>query len=178
MGEHPACEAYPTLLEEQARHQHARWLGAERSWKTKTSSLTRQALLPRSSFEPTSVCPTYLFFLELLLLLYYSDSLSIESHSLTSNLSRKNTKTVYSIQRTIRRVAIIHNQVGKITGWVTGFFNPSFGLHNNKKWPYSALKVLQTPLISFKIRVGVVEKKSRMEQISSHTWTVGLKVKG
>ena len=97
------------------------------------TSLTPRTLR-RSSYEPT--VPYVPFFLRAII-----DSQSIESHSLTWNVSRKNTKSVYSIRRTVRRVAI-HNPVGEKKRSETGFFNPSFRLH--KKWPSTNVDPFET----------------------------------
>ena len=87
-GERPACEAHTTLLEGEARHQHACVVGCS-CWKMKNSYVTPRALR-QISFEPTSARPTYPCFLKLLLY-YSSNSQSFESHSLIrrSNVSRK-----------------------------------------------------------------------------------------
>ena len=90
---------------EEAKHEHVCVVGRS-CWKIKPSLPPRPSR--RSSFEPTSACPTCPFFCGAI----YCQS--IESPSHTSNVSRKNKKNVYSIRRTIRRVAI-DNLVGKIT---------------------------------------------------------------
>ena len=86
------------------------WLGAP-------AAARRRPLSPHEHYsEPVSdrLPPTLPFF---------HGATAVKLHSLTSNAPRKNTKTVHSIRRTIRRVAI-HNPVGKIT-----HRKPAFSIH-------------------------------------------------
>ena len=103
-GERPACEAHTSLLEEEARHQHVcGW-----AQLLEDEDLSYPTSISGEQFRTDFRLPYVPFFLGAV------DSQSIGSHSLTSNVSRKNTKTACSIRRTIKRVAI-HNPVGKIT---------------------------------------------------------------
>ena len=134
-GERPACEAHTTLPEQRARHQHACVVG-RRCWEMETTSLTPRPFR-RSSFKPTSACPTYEypFFLELRL--YYSNSQSIESHSLTSDVSRKKYKNCI-FDPTDDKKGSYSQSSRKNNRSDTGFFDPRIRLH--KKWPKAYTK--------------------------------------
>ena len=80
------------------------------------ASLTSRALR-RKPFEPNSAPPTLFSWS------YYINSQAIESHSLTSNASRKTHKNCTFGPTGHKRVAI-HNPVGKITGR-----KPAFSIH-------------------------------------------------